>query len=133
MTDQPETMTIRLSSLLRHYRQYSGLSQRELAMESGVDQSNISLIETGGTTRPWDATLESLAAAMAMHIPNGDAQRIADHLKEAKRDRPAADYRILPALILLNDRLIVRPARFVEAALRVINALLDALEDVAQE
>ncbi|MBN1430431.1 MAG: helix-turn-helix domain-containing protein [Anaerolineae bacterium] len=119
----------RLGQLLRHYRRRAGLSQRILARESGVDESNISLIESGKTTNPWDYTLDRLAAVLSRHIPNTTQEAIYARLLEAKQHKPA-EYTVHPGLVLINDRLGVLGSRATTIAIELFNRAIDALEDM---
>jgi transcriptional regulator with XRE-family HTH domain len=118
----------RLGQLLRHYRHRAGLSQRLLARESGVDESNISLCESGRTINPWDATLDRLAAVLSRHIPGSTPQQISARLIEAKHHRPT-EYTVHPGLVLINDRLSTLDGRLARIAVGLFNQLLDALEN----
>ncbi len=131
----------RLAQLLRHYRQRAGLSQIDLSNETArddagnlyptwIDQSSISDIERGEVKKPRDATLDRLAEALARHLPGSSADRLALRLKDAARRRPH-EFNVLPALVEVDDRLSERPPAYVRAALRMINAILDGLEEVA--
>ncbi len=117
----------RLGQLLRHYRRRAGLSQAMLARESGVDESNISLVESGKTSNPWDDTLYRLAVILSHHIPNSSPEQIAARLQEAKKHKPTA-YNIHPGLILINDRLLTLDGKLARVAITLFNQLLDALE-----
>jgi transcriptional regulator with XRE-family HTH domain len=130
--DNPFAELPRLGQLLRHYRHRSGLSQRLLARESGVDESNISLVESGKTTNPWDDTLYRLACTLALHIPNTSAERITERLIEAKRHKPTA-YTVEPGLVLINDRLGVLGHKMTRIAIEAFNHMLDALENARSD
>lgn len=119
----------RLGQLLRHYRRRAGISQRILSRESGVDESNISLIESGKTANPWDYTLDRLAAVLSRNIPGSTPEQISARLIEAKNNKPTA-YSVHPGLVLLNDRLGTMEARLIRIAIDLFNQALDALENV---
>lgn len=55
-----------LGSTLRHYRDASGLTQLELANETGLDRSYIGHIELGNRF-PTVETLKKLASALGIH------------------------------------------------------------------
>lgn len=117
----------RVGTLLRHYREYAGLSQRALTEKSGVEQSNISNIESGNTPTPQDATLERLAVTLAQVIPNADPTDIYDRLVEAKENR-ATTKQMPPAVESVADRLMVLDERYMRHAVNAIHALLDTLD-----
>ena len=123
----------RLGQLLRHYRRRAGLSQRQLANESQVEQSNISLIERGDTRNPWNSTLEALAAAIARHIPGIAARQIADRLIEAKSMKPSEYYGVDPQAVLLSDRLATHPARARRLLYELMNRVADTFEELRRE
>ncbi len=128
-TDTFTSEGLRLGMLLVHYRRLAHVSQEELSRESGVDESNISLIETGKTQRPQPGTLERLAAALALKIRGSSPERIFDHLMQARDYRPV-DYTILPELVLINDRLLAYPRWFILVAADLFSASLEAVEKV---
>ncbi|WP_243706120.1 GNAT family N-acetyltransferase [Micromonospora sp. KC721] len=64
MTTTPPR-TLDLGSILRALRRRADLSQRELADRSGVPQSTIARIESGGSRDPRFRTIERLVGAMA--------------------------------------------------------------------
>jgi transcriptional regulator with XRE-family HTH domain len=53
-----------IGTLLRQLREEAGLSVRRLAELSGVDQANISRLETGQATKPMLSSLTKLAEAL---------------------------------------------------------------------
>ncbi len=120
----------RLGSLLRHYRKRAGLSQRELADESQVEQSNISLIEKGATLNPWTATLEALARAIARHIPGSSERQITDRLNEAKNLKPTEYYGIDPQAVMLSDRLATLDPKKRRIVYEAISHMVDAFEAI---
>lgn len=120
---------LRLGQLLRHYRRRAGLSQRQLAMESHVEQSNISLIERGDTRNPWNSTLESLAEAMARYIAGAEARQIADRLIEAKKMKPAAYYGVDARAVMISDRIATQPVTLRRILYEALNRILDAFEE----
>lgn len=119
----------RLGSLLRHYRKRAGLSQRALAVEAKVDQSNVSLIEKGATLNPWNSTLEALAVALARRIPNTSARYIADQLIEAKNAEPPELPGVDPRAVKISDRV----ATFSPKAQGILYSLIDQLVDTIGE
>jgi transcriptional regulator with XRE-family HTH domain len=123
----------RLGQLLRHYRRRAGLSQRLLAMESQVEQSNISLIERGDTRNPWNSTLETLATTIARHIPGITARQIADRLIEAKTMKPADYYGVDPQAVMLSDRLATHPARVRRLLYELMNRVADTFEELLRD
>jgi len=123
----------RLGQLLRHYRRRAGLSQRQLAMESQVEQSNISLIERGDTRNPWNSTLEALATAISRYIPGIAARQIADRLIEAKTMKPADYYGVDPQAVMLSDRLATHPGRTRRLLYELMNRVADTFEELRRE
>lgn len=119
----------RLGSLLRHYRKRAELSQRALAVEAEVDQSNVSLIEKGATLNPWNSTLEALAVALARRIPNTSARYIADQLIASKRAEPPAPMAVDPRAVKISDRV----ATFSPRAQSILYYLIDQLVDGVEE
>lgn len=128
--DDPFEEAPRLGTLLRHYRKRAGLSQRQLAGESQVEQSNISLIERGDTKTPWNATLETLGETLARHIPGISGRVIADRLIEAKNMKPTEYYGVDPQAVMLSDRMATHDARTKRVIYEAISHMMDAFEEL---
>src|SRR3712207_8354678 len=55
--------------LIRERREAQGLSQADLAAQTGLAQTYISRIERGAVPRPRPATLQKLAQALGVRLP----------------------------------------------------------------
>jgi transcriptional regulator with XRE-family HTH domain len=58
--------TVKTGEKLKRYRRGAGLTQVELAEESGLSQSTITQIEKGNITEPRPGTLKALADALGI-------------------------------------------------------------------
>lgn len=122
----------RLGGLLRHYRQRAGLSQQELANESRVEASNISMIERGETRNPWPRTIEQLATALSRHILSSSAREIADRLSEAKNLKPSEYYGVDPEAVMLSDRLSTHTPKARRAIYEALSRVVDVFDTISK-
>ncbi|MEO3814719.1 helix-turn-helix domain-containing protein [Sphaerisporangium sp. B11E5] len=82
--DEPDA----LATLLRHYRQVAGLSQRQLAESAGLGERTVRDLERGRVARPQRATIDRVADALRL----GPDERALLHRDTAKRrGRPDGD------------------------------------------
>lgn len=121
-----EALTPRLGELLTHLRERLGWSQYDLARHTGIDQANISKIETGQIRKPWQRTLQRMVDVFNAHGIDVTVQQLLYAI-----DRPAEDYGIDKRLVLLYDRVMTQPPHFRESFIRAIYAMYDAMTAVA--
>jgi transcriptional regulator with XRE-family HTH domain len=110
---------------LRQMREGAGLSQSELARQSGVDRATINKIEQGKRS-PSIATLESLAQAMGVEV--------ADFFPKAQPPLPLLEGRGEPLedfLRLVNDQLEERFLKGEDPKL-VVAGLTDAVKRLVE-
>lgn len=63
-----QTQSAPLPLFIRDWRKVKGLSQSELGSLTGMDKRQISRLETGGTKRPYDSTLQAIADALRLSV-----------------------------------------------------------------
>lgn len=98
-----------LGSVLREHRVEKQLSGEELAKELEISQSKISRIETGRVT-PTPRDIRRIAHALALQTPEVDrlvaeAEEIADHIKNLRRERARGGLAGLQNSHLLSESL----------------------------
>ncbi|MEA4884009.1 MAG: helix-turn-helix transcriptional regulator [Clostridia bacterium] len=64
-------MASRIGELVRREREKRGWSQRRLAEVSGLDNTNVSKIETSNRRRPTATALEKLSGALNIPLAAG--------------------------------------------------------------
>lgn len=114
----------RIGDMLRYYRVGAGLSQYQLARASDVHENNISSIENGTTTRPWNSTLKKLADVLARYYPTTPSEIIYERLLAAKDNRLDRTG-VLPGIYDLNARIETLHPALRERALASFNRTLD--------
>ena len=66
-------------SLLRRYRLSAGLSQEALAERAGLSPDAIGMLERGVRRKPYEHTIDSLAAAL--NLSQGDREKLASAVR----------------------------------------------------
>src|SRR5919201_1191786 len=88
------------ATLLRRYRQAAGLSQEELAERAGLSARTVGDLERGGSHAPRKDTVELLARALALGVPERAAlAEAARRLDAAPAPRPTPAGTSSPPLI----------------------------------
>ncbi|MEO3754178.1 helix-turn-helix domain-containing protein [Streptomyces sp. B6B3] len=92
MATDPHLPTTRFGLLLREARRMSGLTQRELAVASGISVRSVSELESGRNRGPHRSTVEALADSLGASPPFREVLRHAAAAGRAGRRRdPTTD------------------------------------------
>jgi transcriptional regulator with XRE-family HTH domain len=87
-------------TLLRRYRQAAGLSQEELAERAGLSARTVGDLERGGSHAPRKDTVELLAEALDLGVPERAAlAEAAQRLSPASSSRPTSAGTSSPPLV----------------------------------
>ena len=81
-----------LGQAIRNVRQQAGMSQKELAEAVGIDQSYMSMIESGQRSNPGTRIIARLAQALQVSID--DLAALAGYLPQHRQPDPLADQAI---------------------------------------
>lgn len=81
-----------LGQAIRSVRQQAGMSQKELAQAVGIDQSYMSMIESGLRSNPGTRIIARLAQALQVSID--DLAALAGYLPQRQQPDPLADQAI---------------------------------------
>jgi transcriptional regulator with XRE-family HTH domain len=88
------------ATLLRRYRQAAGLSQEELAERAGLSARTVGDLERGGSHAPRKDTVELLAQALDLGVPERAALAgAARRLSPASSSRPTSAGTSSPPLV----------------------------------
>jgi transcriptional regulator with XRE-family HTH domain len=127
---KPKSNIPAVGKLLRDYRNYSGLTQEELAARSGVDSTRISRIESGDVKTPHPETLERLAQALASQQEGLAWQDLYAAFMRARAKKTKAALIVSPEMEQLAQRLAGHGPRARHVIWQMLFRTLDTAEEL---